>query len=332
MKNPKVTVLMPVYNAEKYISEAIQSILNQTFRDFEFLIINDGSTDSSVEIIESFKDERIRLVHNEKNMNLVPTLNRGLELAQGEYVARMDADDISYPTRLEKQVEYMDKNPEIGICGTWIEFFDAGKGIQKYPVEHELIKASILFFNPMAHPTVMMRKAILNENNLRYSRNLSEDYDLWGRASFLVKLHNLPEVLLNYRISKGSYTQTYSSKSGPVHIEMIKERLLNLGIVISDSDASIFRDGGWKIPLEKTADATKFGELLDQILQKNRSHKIYAQKYLRDLCADVWGTACFNLRERRSKRAMIYFMKMNFLAVIRTFSTYKFLYKLATNR
>ena len=121
--NPKVTVLMPVYNGEKYLKEAITSILLQTFDDFEFLIINDGSSDASVDIIQSFRDPRIRLVHNDTNIGLIATLNKGLKLAHGKYVARMDQDDISLPRRLEKQTYFMDNNPDVGVCGTWIKLF-----------------------------------------------------------------------------------------------------------------------------------------------------------------------------------------------------------------
>ncbi len=121
--NPKVTVLMPVYNAEKYLKTAIESILKQTFSDFELLIINDGSTDGSEEIIRSFNDKRIRLFNNEQNLGIIKTLNKGLNLAKGEYIIRMDADDISLPDRLELQVKYMEENPGIGISGTQARIF-----------------------------------------------------------------------------------------------------------------------------------------------------------------------------------------------------------------
>ena len=120
----KATVLMPVYNAEKYVAEAIDSILNQTFNDFEFLIINDGSTDNSLDIIKSYDDPRITIINNETNLGLSHTLNKGIELARGEYIIRMDADDISLSIRLEKQIEFMDSNQHIGICGSWIQTFD----------------------------------------------------------------------------------------------------------------------------------------------------------------------------------------------------------------
>ena len=118
---PKITVLMPVYNGEKYLRESVDSILNQTFTDFELLIINDGSTDSSMEILNSYSDSRIRIVTNEVNLRLIKTLNKGIDLATGEYIARMDCDDIADPKRLEIQLQYMEKHPDVAVCGTGVK-------------------------------------------------------------------------------------------------------------------------------------------------------------------------------------------------------------------
>ena len=120
---------MTVHNGEKHLSEAIDGILNQTFKDFEFLVIDDGSTDGSADIIQSYKDVRIRFISNGKNLSVPVSLNMGLNLARGEYIARMDCDDISLPQRLEKQVQFMDANPEVGVCGTWLETFGRIKEI-----------------------------------------------------------------------------------------------------------------------------------------------------------------------------------------------------------
>lgn len=220
MSNPKVTVLMPVYNGEKYLREAMDSILNQTFVDFEFLIINDGSHDRSVEIIESYSDPRIRLIHNKNNLKLVATLNKGLELSNGEYVARMDCDDISVPERLEKQVEFMDKNQNVGILGTGFQLIDHSN--QKindpiiFPGSHGLLKWSLHFECLVAHPTVILRKTVVKsvggytsnviQGRERYS---GEDYDLWRRASEVTKLSNLTEKLLFLRKHDDNVTKAY---------------------------------------------------------------------------------------------------------------------------
>ncbi|NHJ46179.1 MAG: glycosyltransferase family 2 protein, partial [Asgard group archaeon] len=140
----KVTVLMSVFNGEKYLREAIDSVLHQTFTDFEFLIINDGSTDNSVEIINSYDDERIHLVHNEQNIGLAASLNKGINLARGEYIARMDCDDINHQTRLEKQVKFMDKNPDIGLLSSANRFIQDDKIlnlVDRFPTDHHTLKA-----------------------------------------------------------------------------------------------------------------------------------------------------------------------------------------------
>src|ERR1017187_7276972 len=131
MKNnsPYITVLMPVYNAAPFLREAIDSILNQTFKNFELLIINDGSTDNCEEIILTYKDPRIRYIKNETNIKLISTLNKGIKLSKGKYIVRMDADDISFPDRIEKQVNYMETNPAIALCGTWFSSFGDRAGI-----------------------------------------------------------------------------------------------------------------------------------------------------------------------------------------------------------
>ncbi len=155
---------MSVYNGEKYLREAIDSILGQTFKDFEFLIIDDGSTDSSVEIIRSYADPRIRLIQNEENIGLSRSLNKGLKLARGEYIARMDADDISLPRRLAAQVGLLDKQPDIGLVGTSIQLIDCDgerMHVHRVPTTHAQILWALCFTTPLAHPSVVFRKVII---------------------------------------------------------------------------------------------------------------------------------------------------------------------------
>lgn len=231
--NPKVTVLMPVYNGEKYLREAIDSILNQTFTDFEFLIINDGSTDASVDIINSYDDPRIRLLHNKQNLKLIATLNKGLALANGTYIARMDCDDISLPTRLEKQVEFMDENEHIGLCGTWIQFMGERNGvIGKYPNLNQELKVRILFSNCFAHPSVIIRKNFFDIYNLKYDENYLhvEDYALWIKCCQFFAVANIEEVLLRYRMGHESVSKIYSMEQKNNLKTILKNNFRSLGI------------------------------------------------------------------------------------------------------
>ena len=207
--HPKITVLMPVYNAESHLHEAIRSIIKQSFSDFEFLIINDGSTDRSVEIVRSYRDPRINLVHNEKNLGLIATLNRGIHISRGEYIARMDSDDISLPRRFETQVKAMDKHGDWGICGSWVRILggpDSGT-VQCYPTKSKYLLCELLFDSPIAHPSIMIRKETIFKSNEYYDENFkhAEDYDLWCRLAKITSMSNIPKILLNYRIH-GSQT------------------------------------------------------------------------------------------------------------------------------
>ncbi|MEW5784278.1 MAG: glycosyltransferase [Bacillota bacterium] len=201
-KSPQVTVLMPVFNGEKYLEEAIGSILKQSFVDFELLIINDGSTDGSAAIINSYHDPRVRPVHNEKNLKLAAALNRGIALARGEYIARMDCDDLSLPERLSRQVSFLDENPSCGLCATnAVAVNTAGENLfNLFPEETAVpLEWTLIWENPIAHPTVMLRKKFLLEFDLKYQDIPSEDYDLWCRLVLRAKISRMSEVLLHYR-------------------------------------------------------------------------------------------------------------------------------------
>jgi glycosyltransferase involved in cell wall biosynthesis/2-polyprenyl-3-methyl-5-hydroxy-6-metoxy-1,4-benzoquinol methylase len=198
---PKVSVIMSVYNGEKYLREAIESILNQTFTDFEFVIVNDGSTDNSLEILKSYDDERIRVINNEKNIGLTKSLNKALKVARGEYIARQDADDVSLPDRFEEQMKYFERYPEVALLGTSIYLIDEnGKIVGKRIV---LAKPSIkdLFKgNQFNHGSVMFKKEVINQlggyNELiRYS----QDYELWLRIAKHCEVRNLTQLLYNFR-------------------------------------------------------------------------------------------------------------------------------------
>ena len=193
---------MPVYNAGKYLNESIESILNQTFRDFEFIIFNDASTDNSLEIIKSYDDSRIVLIDSPVNTGYVKHLNHGLELAKGEYIARMDADDIALPQRFEKECEILN-NPKVILCGAAIEFIGTKTGDVIFPQNHrEIVTNLLLYGNCIAHPAVMFRKSIVDRHQLRYDEALSpaEDYAMWLSMEGFGKFYNVKEVLLKYRV------------------------------------------------------------------------------------------------------------------------------------
>ncbi len=212
--SPKVSVLLPVYNAATYLREAVESILGQSFTDFEFLIINDGSTDASEEIIESYLDSRIRYIKNEKNIGLVATLNRGIELATGEYIARMDADDISLPERFARQVAYMDQHPEVGACGTAFQFFGDSEYISRNPEDFRQAFTLLSNNSSLGHPTSMIRRSVLMQHHIRYEEEYeyAADFAFWIRISQVSYLSSLPDVLLRYRWHADNMSKTDPSR------------------------------------------------------------------------------------------------------------------------
>jgi glycosyltransferase involved in cell wall biosynthesis len=216
---PKITVLMPVFNGGRFLREAVESILRQTFGDFEFLIVNDGSYDDTADILKEYRDPRIRVVHNEENLGLVASLNRGIDLAGGEYVARMDCDDISLPVRLARQVEYLDAKPSCAVVAVMVKMIDED-GIEcgdwvddRRTPSFAKICRFLPKANCIAHPGVMIRKSVLTGYRYNKSQCASEDYDLWLRmcADGLV-IDKIAEPLLRYRINPGSVTSESNKK------------------------------------------------------------------------------------------------------------------------
>lgn len=218
LKAPKVTVLMAVYNGERYLREAIESILGQSFADFEFFIVNDGCTDSSRDIILSYRDPRIRLIDNQENIGLTKSLNIGLSLASGEYVARQDADDISYPTRIEKQIEYFETYPHTVLLGTQAFNIDeSGRrgfndAITRKATSKLAIKWQLLFDSAFIHTSVMFKRSIvwdiLDGYDVCFLRN--QDMELWLRIANKYEVANLPEILIESRYSRYSISRNYS--------------------------------------------------------------------------------------------------------------------------
>ncbi len=217
MKQPLLTVVMPAYNTEKYIKEAIDSVLNQTFQNFELLIINDGSTDGTTEVVKKFNDKRIRLIELSKNKGIAHCRNLGLKEAKGEYLAWIDSDDINLPTRFEKQINFLEENQDFGGCGTWLSRFKGDKTLYvlKVYANSEKIRAALLF-KPASIPnsTAMLRMNEIKKHELWYNEELkiAEDYDFIFRCSRKFNFSNIQEVLYKYRDSETSIMKEYEDQ------------------------------------------------------------------------------------------------------------------------
>ncbi|MBE6443806.1 MAG: glycosyltransferase [Alphaproteobacteria bacterium] len=209
---PKVSVLMPVYKTqEEHLRQAIESVLNQTYTDFEFLILDDCPDDTREDIVKSYQDKRIKYSQNEKNLGITPSRNKLIDMAQGEYLAVFDHDDISLPERFAKQVAYLDANKDVGVVSSWVKI---GKRISKTPINDAEIKRALMRQCALTHPASMIRKSVLLDNKICYEEIFSpaEDYALWCRLIPHTNFHNIDEVLFHYRNHSGNTTHKQSKK------------------------------------------------------------------------------------------------------------------------
>ena len=225
----KLSIVIPVYNTEKYLDDCLKSILNQTYTDFEFIILNDSPENTELEkLILSYKDKRIRYVKNDKNIGISRSRNKLIELARGKYIAIFDHDDISHKTRLEKQVKFLDENPYVGVVGAWAHWFGAQDFIRKNPEYDTDIKIRLTDVCAIMHTTAIIRKSVLIENDVRYEEQYTpaEDYRLWGQLMQYTDFHNIQEVLVEYRCDKNNASHRMQTRQTIVH-ESIKIQICN---------------------------------------------------------------------------------------------------------
>jgi hypothetical protein len=237
---PKISVVMSVHNSEKYLRGAMDSILNQTFANFELIVINDGSTDGTCAILESYGDSRIRLLYNQENIGLTRSLNKGLAVARGEYIARMDADDVAMPHRFERQVTFLENYPDIGILGSSCQMVDTNgreQRLYQMPTSDLQIRWTSLLANPFWHPTVMMRRDVLIQNSLKYDEafQTTQDYDLWTRMLKYTRGANLDEPLIQYRLCQGitsTHRETQLKNHDRIALRTIRKQLPGFAITL----------------------------------------------------------------------------------------------------
>jgi len=269
----KITVLMPVYNNENTVAEAVESVLGQSFHDFELLVIDDGSNDRTPELLSRYCDSRLRVIRNVRNLKIVQSLNRGLDEARGDYIARMDGDDICLKERFALQKAYLDKHPDVGVVGSWIEMFGAcAAHIHKSPEAHDDIVALSCFCNPMAHPSVMLRRSTLGKDRYSEDYPYAEDWELWRRLSKRTRLANIPKVLVRYRVA--SPTQgVFRPPEGKRKI--LKENVMSLGLDVSHVE-TLLATVDHNIP---DIGALKTVEpCLQSVYERNRHLELYPKK------------------------------------------------------
>ncbi len=279
--NPKISVILPVYNCELYIKDAMDSILNQTYTDFELLVIDDASTDKTVEIIKSYTDSRIILIQKPKNLGYTDSLNYGLKNAKGEYIARMDGDDFSLPTRFEKQVAFLDTHPDAVLCGANYSIIGT-EVTNQLPENNDEIQIQFIRNNCIAHPVVMLRNSILKENAIVYdvTKEPAEDFDLWVRLLNYGKLHNLQEVLLNYRVHQKQVSNLQSEKQRNVSIDTKLNVFKDLNLNWNVEEEKVLRKHLSNIFFIDLNELGKLKIIFHNILKSNKSKLVFNHQLL----------------------------------------------------
>jgi glycosyltransferase involved in cell wall biosynthesis len=296
--NVRATAIMPVYNREEYLKDTIDSVLNQTFTDFEFIIIDDGSSDRSVQIIESYNDPRIKLFINESNRGTSYSRNRAIDLSSGEYIITIDSDDINLPQRFAKQIVYMDTHPAVGICGTWVKTIgETEGGLWRCAVKPDIVHCRTLFEAVLCHPSTIIRRKYLDQHSLRYSIELkrAQDWDLYCRGARHFQVVNIPEVLVYYRgrnYPKSSSDEDLMSQKYYYFYEIDKRNFQALNLQPTQAEMLVHRRLG-NLELKKEATfVTEANKWLNKLYLANQLAKVYPQTTFHQVLAGYWLEVC----------------------------------------
>ena len=292
---PLISVVLPVYNVAPYIKEAIDSILNQTIQDFEVIVIDDYSTDNTLSIVEAINDSRIRIIKKSKNKGLIDSLNIGFKEAKGDYIARMDGDDINALNRFEKQLSVLQNNPEIKACGCWLQQFGKIDRVLKHREFHEEIVARLLLHCSMSMGSVMLDRKAVSELKFDKNKLHVEDYDFWARAAWSFKFYNLQEVLYFYRIHDEQITDIYREIQiqADIPIKLFLFKKLNYNTKIY-SDALITK----MLLLNEYIEVKEiklFVDWLKKLKILNIKYQIYSQQELTIVLQVILRTIVFQL-------------------------------------
>lgn len=291
---PKASVLMSVYNGESYLRRAIDSVLSQTYRDYEFIIVDDASTDATPRIIGSYRDPRVRVIRNEHNVGLTRSLNKAIYTATGKYIIRMDADDVSLLGRFEKQVRYMESHPQTGVCGSWMRLIGAAGGYTvTMPTDDAAIRCYLLFNTYLAHPTVIIRRNLF-DNGLCYDATFdrAQDYELWSRAADVTRFANYPEALLLYTTYESGRRRVHQEMQVESNMRVHKALLGRLGITPTQQELDLHLLIGRAEPMRSTDAVFKAHLWLKKIYAANLETDMYDVESFSTMLSRQWYRIC----------------------------------------
>lgn len=294
---PSVSVVMPVFNGGQFLAEAINSIINQTFQDFEFIIIDDCSTDQTDEILDRQKDRKIKLVRNPSNIGNYASRNIGMDLALGRYICVMDADDVAFPHRLHRQFAHMETNPDVGICGSFIQVMPNG-GVPNFVTNEDLLKVAFLSNNYCSHPSLILRKEFLNRYKLNYNEEYyySADFDLCARGFQHFRVQNIPDVLLQYRRHATQIsTAKFAEQQYYADTIRITQLVDKMGFKLDEIPAEIHLQLMKRQPIEREPQ-TQAASWVNTLIEKNKECKQFDEPSLSGFLKQLLTVCCnFNL-------------------------------------
>lgn len=316
MQKTDLSIIMPVYNAEMHVGESIRSILNQNLPEFELIIVDDGSTDRSLEIAGAFRDDRIRLFCNEQNRGIAFSRNRGIHEARGRYIAAFDADDVAMPGKFEKQVRFLESHSSFGMVGSWAKKIDQNgrvlPGRWKLGAKPSSIPSILLFRNYFCHSAVVMRREAIPPGGYDARFRTNEDYNMWIEIAKQWKVWNLPEYLVHYRVHPGGVTSSGHAvveyHDGKIYTESFKA----LGIELSPGqmDNLLFIKSGRPAPDPDTL--LRIEQFLQMVIEKNARRRLYNQSGFQRTILGRWLKVCL-IQEGPSLLNMLKFMRSSLL-------------------
>ena len=297
-KAPVISVVLPVYNGANYLAESIESILGQTFTDFELILIDDASTDHSLEVAASYRDRRLIIIRNEENLGLIGTLNKGLGMARGEFIARMDQDDIAFPERFSRQVNFLRRHHDVGLCGSHVIAFDhEGERYWRYPERDDDIRCRLLFSATFAHPSVMYRRTLITQNDICYDERFphAEDYAFWIQCMPHCKMANIGEPLLRYRLHESNTASVFGPQRRVSVDRIYRELLSRLHIDPNDDELLLHSGLAYRISGGDLNLLDRIDEWLRRLSDSNRVLKVFPMVAFERCLEYYWLNACRSL-------------------------------------
>lgn len=305
-----LSVIMSVFNDSEYVKASVESILNQSFGDFELIITDDASTDNTVDIIRSIGDERIVLICNEENRGLTKNLNSMLKIVRGEYIARMDGDDISHPMRFERQLEYLKSHPGACLVGCDSKNIGASSLVWRLKADSEELRCRLLARPIFAHPSFMIRKSLIDEGFF-YNEEFktAQDYEFCSRVSMTHEMGRVPEILLDYRVHSKQISGT-SSKGQADNADKVRKSLLSkLGVDFSEDEYSLYRSFATEQVLRDKEKYSLSYDLIEKLIRANENSKVYDSAVLKRTMKKLFYT--WIIRAEKTKALGMLFFAIN---------------------